>query len=99
MKSFTPKFMLCKHGVFNLSWILNRNKFVFTFATNTFSKVGVKKPATCYRGCRPEVFCKKGFLKNFAKFTGKHLCQGFPFNKVAGLRPLHLWWLLLLLPV
>ena len=22
---------------------------------------------------RPEVFCKKGFLRNFAKFTGKHL--------------------------
>ena len=22
----------------------------------------------------PEVFFKKGFLKNFAKFTGKHLC-------------------------
>ena len=24
---------------------------------------------------RPEVFCKKGVLKHFAKFTGKHLCQ------------------------
>ena len=23
---------------------------------------------------RPEVFCKKGIFKNFAKFTGKHLC-------------------------
>ena len=23
----------------------------------------------------PEVFCKKGVLKNFTKFTGKHLCQ------------------------
>ena len=22
----------------------------------------------------PEVFCKKGVLKNFANFTGKHLC-------------------------
>ena len=28
---------------------------------------------------------KKGVLKNFAKFTGKHLCQGLFFNKVAGL--------------
>ena len=27
------------------------------------------------RSCRTEVFCKKGVLKNFAKFTGKHLCQ------------------------
>ena len=23
----------------------------------------------------PEVFCKKGILRNFAKFTGKHMCQ------------------------
>ena len=30
---------------------------------------------------------KKGALKNFDKFTGKHLCQSQFFNKVAGLRP------------
>ena len=35
----------------------------------------------------PEVFCQKGVLKNFAKFTGKHQCQSLFFNKVAGLRP------------
>ena len=23
----------------------------------------------------PDIFCKKGVLRNFAKFTGKHLCQ------------------------
>ena len=39
------------------------------------------------RSSRPEVFCKKGVLRNFAKFTGKHLCQSLFFNKVAGLRP------------
>ena len=27
------------------------------------------------RSSRPEVFCKNGVLKNFATFTGKHLCQ------------------------
>ena len=31
------------------------------------------------------MFCKKGVLKNFTKFTGKHLCQSLFFNKVAGL--------------
>ena len=36
------------------------------------------------RSCRPEVFCEKGVLRNFSKFTGKHLCQGLFFNKVAG---------------
>ena len=35
----------------------------------------------------PEVFCKKGVLRNFSKFTGKHLCQSLFFNKVASLKP------------
>ena len=39
------------------------------------------------RRSSPEVFCKKGVLRNFTKFTGKHLCQSLFFNKVAGLRP------------
>ena len=26
------------------------------------------------------MFCKKGILKNFTKFSGKHLCQRFPVN-------------------
>ena len=30
------------------------------------------------------MFYKKGVLRNFAKFTGKHLCQRLFFNKVAG---------------
>ena len=38
-----------------------------------------------FRSSRPGVFCKKGVLRNFAKFTGKHLCQRLFFNKVAGL--------------
>ena len=36
-----------------------------------------------FRSSRPEVFCKKGVHRNFAKFTGKHLCQSLFFNKVA----------------
>ena len=60
------------------------------------------------RRSRPEVFCKIGVLRKFAKFLGKHLCQSLFFNKVAGL-PVnfvnflrtsffmeHLWWLFLL---
>ena len=39
------------------------------------------------RSGRPEMFCKKGLLRNIAKFTGKHLCQILFFNNVAGLRP------------
>ena len=40
-----------------------------------------------FRSNRPEVFCEKGILRNFAKFTGKYLCQSLFLNKVAGLRP------------
>ena len=29
-----------------------------------------------------EVLCKKGVLKHFTNFTGKHLCQSLFFNKV-----------------
>ena len=32
-------------------------------------------------------FLWKRCFENFAKFTGKHLCQGLFFNKVTGLRP------------
>ena len=41
-------------------------------------------PCKKIRKPRPEVFHKKGVLRNFTKFTGKHLCQSLFFNKVAG---------------
>ena len=39
------------------------------------------------RSSRPKVFCKKGALRNFTKFTWKRLCRSLFLNKVAGLRP------------
>ena len=57
------------------------------------------------RSSCPEVFYKKGVLRNFTKLTGKHLCQSLFFNKVAGLclktpfHTEHLWWLLLTYPI
>ena len=42
-----------------------------------------------FRSSRPEVFCKKAVLRNFAKFKGERLCQGLFLKKVAGLR---LWY-------
>ena len=44
--------------------------------------IKVTKPISFIRRSHLEVFCKKGVLKNFAKFTGKHLCQSLFFNKV-----------------
>ena len=45
---------------------------------NSWSIANQKQPS--------EVFYIKGVLRNFTKFTGKHLCQSLFFNKVAGLR-------------
>ena len=36
-----------------------------------------------FRSSHPEVFCKKGILRSFTKFTGKHLCHSLFLNKVA----------------
>ena len=44
-------------------------------------------PSIKYRSSLPEVFGKKGVLKNFPKFTEKKLCRSLFFNKFAGLRP------------
>ena len=46
----------------------------------------LKREQTFLESSRPDVFCKKGVLRSFSKFTGKHLCQSLFFNKVAGLR-------------
>ena len=40
-----------------------------------------------YRSSHQKCSMKKGVLRNFAKFTEKHLCHSLFFNKVAGLRP------------
>ena len=40
-----------------------------------------------YRSSHQRCSLKKGALRNFAKFTGKHLFQYLFFNKVAGLLP------------
>ena len=34
------------------------------------------------RSCHPNGFCKKALFKNFAKITGKNLCENPYFNKV-----------------
>ena len=51
-----------------------------TLRTMPFKDVAVQKQPL-------QLFCKKGVLRNFAKFTRKRLCQSIFFNKVAGLRP------------
>ena len=63
----------------NTSWglLLTIQKTVF---------VNPSKQNWSFRNSCPEVFCKKGVLRNFVKFTERHLCQRLSY-KVAGLRP------------
>ena len=39
------------------------------------------------RGSHQRCSVRKGVLRNFAEFTGKHLCQVLFYKKVAGLNP------------
>ena len=64
-------------------------KFRITFRKQILSRgVGndLSSEIICFmeRSSRPDVLCQKGVLRHFTKFTGKHLCQGLFFNKVAG---------------
>ena len=51
------------------------------------SLYGVHTMSQNDRSSRPEVFCRKGVLRNFAKLIGKHLYQSLFLNKTAGLKP------------
>ena len=50
-----------------------------TSANDCFNKFSLKlcqcQSLTQFRSSLPEVFCKKGVIRNFPKFTVKHLCQ------------------------
>ena len=60
---------------FSLSW----NPQTFTSL-----KIYIVKVFVVYRSSHRRSSIKKGVLKNFAKFTGKHPCQSSFFNKVVG---------------
>ena len=63
---------------------LNALQFFLVFITVKFSVLLWK--IKIYQQQPQKVFFKKGVLRNFAKLTGKRLCQSLFFNKVAGRR-------------
>ena len=48
------------------------------------------QPSRC-KSSHPRCSVRKGVFRNFAKFTGKHLCQSLFLNKVAFLLKKRLW--------
>ena len=68
-----------KNVIATTKWTLDKQ------TKKTFAKILIATFLT------PEA-ATRGVLRNFAKFAGKHLCQSFFVNKVAGLRRgLHLY--------
>ena len=74
-------------GAINFFWCKLKSCLLYEsspdFVSN-FKRVGINR-SSCQM-CS----MKKVVLRNFTKFTGKHLCQSLFFNKVAGLRPFFL---------
>ena len=69
-------------GFSNLSFYINVTKLPNSTRVKFHSLNSTK-----YRSSQRRCPVRKGVLRNFAKFTGKQLCQSLFLNKVAGLRP------------
>ena len=76
-----------------VSVLLNLRKCNLQIKTYNCSPVFIKFSCqkmssifSLFRSSHRRYSVRKGVLRNFAKFTGKHLCQSLFFNKVAGLR-------------
>ena len=67
-------------------WLINWGK-LFPHEKESLKRpiMPLKRLIAICRSSRPEVFCKKGILRNFTKFTGKHLRQTLFFIKKVSL--------------
>ena len=64
------------------------DNYSFTLVMYFFSSFSLQlQTKTIIRSSHRRCSVKKGVLKNFTKFTGKHLFQSLLFNNVAGLMP------------
>ena len=73
--------------IFIFLFLLNNSSLSELSGLEQFDESFEKSKRCSNRNNRPQVFCKKGVLRNLIKFTGKHLCRSLFFNKFAGLLP------------
>ena len=52
-----------------------------------YSQASSNSTVPIIRSSRSQLFFKIGFLKNFAEFIERHLCQSLFLNKITGLKP------------
>ena len=93
------EFLEC-HFSFEFEFVYVRARICFSFyniAKITMKQVNILafSPAiidtfTYLEAATSGCSVRKGVLRSFAKFTGKHLCQSLGFNKVAGLKLLRI---------
>ena len=79
---------LCKffNKIFTKFWENDRFLRIFLYIYLQKSAHSFQSFTKCFsRSNHRRCSLRNGVLKNFAKFTGKHLCQSHFFNKVAGL--------------
>ena len=86
-------------GFWSMSHLVSENKSItfvsfeyclccFKFATeDNWLRKFMVIPFSQSRRNRRRCSVRKGVLRNFVKFTGKHLCQSLFFNTVAGMGP------------
>ena len=58
----------------------NRNEEVVKSDLSVLTDLNTLKTRSSHRRCS----VRKDVLRNFGKFSGKHLCQSLFFNKIAG---------------
>ena len=75
--SMRRKLLVLSREEININYIISKQVWLTLLALNRSS----------HRRCS----VRKGVLRNFAKSTGKYLCQRLFLNKVAGLRHRCLW--------
>ena len=71
-------------GFIQVSWVLENPYLNKTQVWPGLNPAINTRVISIFKSSRPELFCEKGVVRNFTKFTWKHLCQSLLFNKVAG---------------
>ena len=73
---FTSLIFFCRFNC-NIKWGI----FIFIFILFHLPSLRISLYEVILWNSSPEVFCKENVLKNFTKFTGKHLCQSLVLIK------------------
>ena len=81
----SPLRTLNEHLLYRIPWKFTWRQCCFT-ESNFYSSTIYYNFVLSIEAATGGVLLRKGVLRNFAKFAGKHLCQSLYFNKVETLK-------------